>query len=70
MAFLSLPCGFNFIFYSVHFLIQLNLNYSDLLKDHGTNVMEPSPTSVLDGFEGNPKILHQLVSEGDLDGIR
>lgn len=36
----------------------------------GTNATEPSPTSVLEVFQSNPTILHRLVSEGDLDGVR
>ncbi|XP_068661912.1 E3 ubiquitin-protein ligase KEG-like isoform X1 [Aristolochia californica] len=35
-----------------------------------TNAMEPSPTSVLEVFQENPNILHRLVSEGDLEGVR
>ncbi|XP_042520252.1 E3 ubiquitin-protein ligase KEG isoform X2 [Macadamia integrifolia] len=34
------------------------------------NAMEPSPTSVLEVFQDNPNHLHQLVFEGNLDGVR
>ncbi|XP_077217739.1 protein kinases;ubiquitin-protein ligase [Tasmannia lanceolata] len=43
---------------------------NDFAKGLGTTAMEPSPTSVLEVFQGNPTILHRLVSEGDLDGVR
>ncbi|KAJ8622755.1 hypothetical protein MRB53_031284 [Persea americana] len=43
---------------------------NDFSKNAGTNATEPSPTSVLEVFQSNPTILHRLVSEGDLDGVR
>ncbi|XP_058077369.1 E3 ubiquitin-protein ligase KEG [Magnolia sinica] len=43
---------------------------NDFAKGPGTNGVEPSPTSVLEVFQGNPTTLHRLVSEGDLDGVR
>ncbi|KNA22776.1 hypothetical protein SOVF_031290 [Spinacia oleracea] len=35
-----------------------------------TNLIEPSPTSVLEVYPYNPNQLHRLVSEGDLNGVR
>ncbi|XP_057520201.1 E3 ubiquitin-protein ligase KEG [Amaranthus tricolor] len=35
-----------------------------------TNLIEPSPTSVLEVYPYNPNQLHLLVSEGDLNGVR
>ncbi|ONK63724.1 uncharacterized protein A4U43_C07F18260 [Asparagus officinalis] len=35
-----------------------------------TNAPEPSPTSVLEVYPENPSVLHQLVSAGDVRGVR
>ncbi|PKA62632.1 E3 ubiquitin-protein ligase KEG [Apostasia shenzhenica] len=35
-----------------------------------SNALEPSPTSVLEVSQGNPNVLHRLVSEGDFCGVR
>ncbi|KAJ6807815.1 E3 ubiquitin-protein ligase KEG [Iris pallida] len=35
-----------------------------------TNATEPSPTSILEVFHDNPTVLHRLVSEGDVNGVR
>lgn len=43
---------------------------SDFAKIPGTNAMEPSPTSVLEVIQDNPNILHKLVLEGNLNGVR
>lgn len=43
---------------------------NSILKILPKNTIEPSPTSVLDVFQGNPNILHRLISEGDLSGVR
>ncbi|KAG1371072.1 E3 ubiquitin-protein ligase KEG [Cocos nucifera] len=40
------------------------------LKVSSTNAAEPSPTSVLEVFQDNPNVLHRLVSEGDITGVR
>ncbi|KAF5201412.1 E3 ubiquitin-protein ligase keg-like [Thalictrum thalictroides] len=42
----------------------------DFAKISGTSAMEPSPTSVLEVIQDNPNILHKLVSEGNLIGVR
>ncbi|XP_038988761.1 E3 ubiquitin-protein ligase KEG [Phoenix dactylifera] len=39
------------------------------LKVSSTNAAEPSPTSV-EVFQDNPNVLHRLVSEGDITGVR
>ncbi|KAJ8427692.1 hypothetical protein Cgig2_003603 [Carnegiea gigantea] len=41
---------------------------NDLEASAPTNMMEPSPTSVLEVYPYNPNHLHRLVSEGDLNG--
>lgn len=43
---------------------------NDLEATAPTNMMEPSPTSVLEVYPYNPNHLHLLVSEGDLNGVR
>ncbi|THU47380.1 hypothetical protein C4D60_Mb09t14880 [Musa balbisiana] len=42
---------------------------NDFAKPTSTNTMEPSPTSVLEVFQGNPNDLHQLISEGNFSGV-
>lgn len=39
-------------------------------KCHGTSVTEALPTSDLEVFADNPNHLHQIVSEGDVNGVR
>uniref|UniRef100_A0A1D1YVT9 RING-type E3 ubiquitin transferase n=1 Tax=Anthurium amnicola TaxID=1678845 RepID=A0A1D1YVT9_9ARAE len=43
---------------------------NELVKGSGTNAIEPSPISVLDVYQHDPSILHRLISEGDLNGVR
>ncbi|PSS24307.1 E3 ubiquitin-protein like [Actinidia chinensis var. chinensis] len=43
---------------------------SDLAKVSATSVTEPSPTSNLEVFQDNPILLHRLVSEGNVNGVR
>ncbi|XP_072984239.1 E3 ubiquitin-protein ligase KEG [Typha latifolia] len=43
---------------------------NDFTKVSSTNVIEPSPTSVLEVFHDSPNVLHRLVSEGDSAGVR
>lgn len=43
---------------------------NDLDTSPATNLMEPSPISVLEVYPYNPNHLHRLVSEGDLNGVR
>ncbi|KAG0500795.1 hypothetical protein HPP92_000867 [Vanilla planifolia] len=40
------------------------------LKIRPRNTLEPSPTSVLESFQENSDVLHRLVSEGDITGVR
>lgn len=46
------------------------VKYSDLAKFTATSVTEPSPPSDLEVFQNNPIILHRLVSEGNVNGVR
>ncbi|TQD76021.1 hypothetical protein C1H46_038444 [Malus baccata] len=41
-----------------------------LAKFSGSNATEPSPISKSEVFQGNPTLLHRLVSEGDVRGVR
>ncbi|VVA21922.1 PREDICTED: E3 ubiquitin-ligase KEG [Prunus dulcis] len=41
-----------------------------LAKCSGSNVTEPSPVSHSEVFHANPTLLHRLVSEGDVHGVR
>ncbi|PQQ00734.1 E3 ubiquitin-protein ligase KEG-like isoform X1 [Prunus yedoensis var. nudiflora] len=41
-----------------------------LAKFSGSNVTEPSPVSHSEVFQANPTLLHRLVSEGDVHGVR
>lgn len=43
---------------------------SDVTRTPPTNATEPSPKSVLEAFLDRPSILHQLISEGDIAGVR
>ncbi|KAA8537339.1 hypothetical protein F0562_026974 [Nyssa sinensis] len=43
---------------------------NELTKSSGTNVMEPSPASDLEVFQDNRNLLHRLVSEGNVNGVR
>lgn len=43
---------------------------SDVTKTPPTNATEPSPNSVLEAFLDRPSILHRLISEGDVAGVR
>ncbi|CAL5428157.1 unnamed protein product [Camellia sinensis] len=47
-----------------------SLESSELAKCPQMDTLERSPTSVLNGFHVSPNYLHQLVSEGDLYGVR
>ncbi|KAK1277592.1 E3 ubiquitin-protein ligase KEG [Acorus gramineus] len=44
--------------------------YSDFAQASSPNAKMPLPTPVLEVFQDNPSILHQLISEGDLNGVR
>ncbi|CAB4268318.1 unnamed protein product [Prunus armeniaca] len=41
-----------------------------LAECSGSNVTEPSPVSHSEVFHANPTLLHRLVSEGDVHGVR
>ncbi|KAJ3688029.1 hypothetical protein LUZ61_017193 [Rhynchospora tenuis] len=43
---------------------------SDVTKASPTNATEPSPKSVLEPFLDRPSILHRLICEGDVAGVR
>ncbi|KAH9615035.1 hypothetical protein KSS87_008312 [Heliosperma pusillum] len=43
---------------------------NDVAAHPATNLIEPSLTSVLEVYPYNPNLLHRLVSEGDLNGVR
>ncbi|GAB4827765.1 hypothetical protein Ancab_034651 [Ancistrocladus abbreviatus] len=43
---------------------------NELIISPSTNTVEPSPTSVLQAFHHYPGRLDQLVSEGDVNGVR
>ncbi|KAH0981870.1 hypothetical protein GBA52_009047 [Prunus armeniaca] len=43
---------------------------SGLAECSGSNVTEPSPVSHSEVFHANPTLLHRLVSEGDVHGVR
>ncbi|GFZ02437.1 protein kinase [Actinidia rufa] len=43
---------------------------NDLAKFSATSVTEPSPMSNLEVFQDNPILLHRLVSEGNVHGVR
>ncbi|KAK1318887.1 E3 ubiquitin-protein ligase KEG [Acorus calamus] len=44
--------------------------YSDFAQASSPNAKVPLPTPVLEVFQDNPSILHQLISKGDLNGVR
>lgn len=46
------------------------VKYSDLAKFTATSEKEPSPPSDLEVFQNNPILLHRLVSEGNVNGVR
>jgi E3 ubiquitin-protein ligase KEG len=48
----------------------LTLANSDVTRTPPINVTEPSPKSVLEAFLDRPSILHQLICEGDVAGVR
>ncbi|XP_062093109.1 E3 ubiquitin-protein ligase KEG [Humulus lupulus] len=43
---------------------------NDFAKCSGSNVTEPSPVSDPEVFQDNTNLLHRLVSEGDVSGVR
>ncbi|CAL5330573.1 unnamed protein product [Camellia sinensis] len=43
---------------------------NDLAKFSGTNVKEPFPAPDLEVLQDNPILLHRLVSEGNVNGVR
>ncbi|XP_008783270.2 E3 ubiquitin-protein ligase KEG-like [Phoenix dactylifera] len=43
---------------------------NDFTKVSSTNAAEPFPTSVLEVFQDNSNVLHRLVSEGNIIGVR
>ncbi|KAI3834892.1 hypothetical protein MKW98_016005 [Papaver atlanticum] len=43
---------------------------NDFGKGPGVNAVEPSPTSVFEIVQDNPSLLHQFVSEGNLESVR
>jgi hypothetical protein len=43
---------------------------SDPSKDSDTTGTEPSPSSVLEFVQDTQNVLHRMVSEGDVEGVR
>lgn len=44
--------------------------YSEVAKFSGSNVTEPSPISDSEVYQDNTILLHRLVSEGNVNGVR
>lgn len=43
---------------------------NDITKVSSMSATKPSPTSVLEVFQANPYLLHQLITKGDISGVR